>query len=145
MGSLALSIPKCAMENARNIPSSFSSSFSSAAAAPPAAAPLEAAAAPPPDPPDGTEASLLEPSEINYQDISKSLHVNCYMNSLTVLISLPLSSERRVDRRSSSASIPTELRTALISLAEGDELPPSWRRRYAARCFILKVALDAHQ
>ena len=45
--------------------SSFSSAFvSSAAAAPPAAAPPAAGA--PPAPPDGTEASLLEPSEISY-------------------------------------------------------------------------------
>ena len=48
--------------------SPFSSSFfssslgASAAAAPPAAAPPAAGAAAPPDPPDGTEASLLDPS-----------------------------------------------------------------------------------
>ena len=50
-----------------NIPSSFfSSSFSSAA--PPAAAPPAAGAAPP-APPEGTDASLLEPSAINYPEI----------------------------------------------------------------------------
>jgi len=44
--------------------SSFSSSFSSsfAASAAGAAPPAAGAAAPPPDPPDGTEASLAEPS-----------------------------------------------------------------------------------
>jgi hypothetical protein len=46
------------------LPSSFSSTFSSAAAAPPVAAPP--AAPPPPAPPLGTEASLEEPSAINY-------------------------------------------------------------------------------
>jgi len=52
-----------------DVPSSFSSTFSSAAAAPPEAAP-PAAGAPAPDPPDGTDANLLEPSEINYPHIS---------------------------------------------------------------------------
>jgi hypothetical protein len=51
------------------IPSSFfSSAASSAAAAPPAAAPPAAGAAPP-APPEGTEASLLEPSAINYPEL----------------------------------------------------------------------------
>lgn len=57
----------------------------------------------------------------------------------TSLMSLPSSSERSFSRRSSSASIPTESRTDLMSSAEGEELPPRPRRRYAARCFILYV------
>lgn len=48
----------------KNIPSTFSSSFS-AAAAPPAAGAPPAAAGAPPAPPEGTEANLLEPSVIN--------------------------------------------------------------------------------
>merc|ERR1711977_756619 len=99
--------------------SSFSSAFSSAAAPPEAAAPPAAGAAPP-APPDGTEANLLEPSVINSW------------------MSLPLSSEIRVERRSSSASIPTDSRTALTSDSDGEVLPPMVRGRYAARCFILR-------
>lgn len=47
----------------------------------------------------------------------------------TSLMSLPSSSLRRVERRSSSASMPTELRTPLMSSAEGEVLPPRLRRR----------------
>ena len=42
-----------------------------------------------------------------------------------------------MERRSSSASIPTDSRTALTSDSDGEVLPPMVRRRYAARCFIL--------
>ena len=48
-----------------------------------------------------------------------------------------MSSEINFERRSSSASIPTDSRTFLMSFSEGEELPPRARRRYAARCFIL--------
>ena len=47
----------------------------------------------------------------------------------TSLMSLPSSSLRREERRSSSASMPTELRTDLMSSAEGEELPAKPRRR----------------
>lgn len=47
----------------------------------------------------------------------------------TSLTSLPFSSARRVLRRPASASMPTDSRTAVMSLAEGEALPPSWRRR----------------
>lgn len=43
------------------------------------------------------------------------------------------------ERRSESASMPTDSRTALTSAADGEVLPPTVRRRYAARCFILTV------
>lgn len=43
-------------------------------------------------------------------------------------------------RRSSSASTPTELRTSLMSEAEGEVLPPRVRSMYAAMCFILAVS-----
>jgi hypothetical protein len=71
----------------------------------------------------------------------------------TSLMSLPLSSEMSLSRRSLSASMPTDSRTScygvsrdrtefanmltLMSLAEGEVLPPRPRSRYAARCFIL--------
>jgi len=60
-----------------NIPSSFfSSSLGASAAAPPAAAPPAAAATA--APPDGTEASLEEPSAISYKKkISVSNHPLC--------------------------------------------------------------------
>ena len=51
--------------------------------------------------------------------------------------SFPFSSEINESRRSSSASIPTDERTPLMSSAEGEVLPPRPKRRYAARCFIL--------
>lgn len=44
---------------------------------------------------------------------------------------------------SSSASIPTEERTSLMSEADGLVLPARLRRRYAARCFILIDVLAA--
>jgi len=47
----------------------------------------------------------------------------------TSLISLPFNSSRSLDRRSSSASIPTEERTSLISDSEGELLPARPRRR----------------
>ena len=47
-----------------NVPSSLGASGAASAAAPPAAAPPAAGAAPP-APPDGTEASLEEPSAIS--------------------------------------------------------------------------------
>ena len=47
----------------------------------------------------------------------------------TSLMSLPSSSEMSLVRRSASASMPTDSRTALMSEAEGLALPPSWRRR----------------
>lgn len=59
--------------------------------------------------------------------------------TLTSCKSLPSSSLINLSNRSSSASIPTDERTFLTSLAEGDVLPPSPRRRYAARCFIFLV------
>ena len=78
--------------------SSFSSSLAagaSASAAPPAAAgAAPPAAAPPPEPPEGTEASFSDPE------------------AMSSLMSLPSSSEMSLFRRSSSASIPTALRTA---------------------------------
>jgi len=111
-----------------NVPSSFSSTFSSAAAAPPEAAP-PAAGAPAPDPPDGTDANLLEPSEINYPYISHEFCGDILFSAHTSWRSLPLSSEMRVLRRSSSASMPTDSRTVLTSLAEGVEFPPRERRR----------------
>jgi hypothetical protein len=49
---------------------------------------------------------------------------------------LPLSSERRLSRRASSASTPTDSSTFFTSAADGDAFPPVWRRRYAAMCFI---------
>ena len=52
---------------------------------------------------------------------------------MRALTSLPSSSEMSFSRRSSSASMPTALRTFLMSAAEGEALPPIWRRRYAAR------------
>lgn len=55
-------------------------------------------------------------------------------------MSLPSSSLRRELRRSSSASMPTELRTVLMSSAEGEVLPARPRRRKAARYFILTVS-----
>ena len=51
----------------------------------------------------------------------------------TSLMSLPSSSERSFSRRSSSASMPTDSRTPLMSFALGLVLPPRPRRRYAAR------------
>jgi len=62
----------------------------------------------------------------------------CYRTSSMLL---PSSSEMSFSRRSSSASMPTDSRTALTSLAEGEVLPPSPRRRNAAKCFIL-IAVD---
>lgn len=59
----------------------------------------------------------------------------------TSLMSLPSSSEMSLSRRSWSASIPTDSRTALTSSADGEALPPRPRRRYAARCFILICSL----
>lgn len=44
-------------------------------------------------------------------------------------------------RRSSSASIPTEERTVLMSSTEGDSFPAMPRRRKAAMCFILEVVI----
>ena len=51
--------------------------------------------------------------------------------------SLPLSSLSNFSKRSSSASIPTDSKTPLISSADGEVLPPKPRSRYAARCFML--------
>lgn len=68
-----------------------------------------------------TEANFAEPSE---------------MSSPT---SLPLSSEMSLDSWSSSLSIPTALRTPLMSLALGEALPPIWRSKYAAMYLILSV------
>lgn len=113
-------------------PSSFSSSLGASAAAPPAAAPPAAA---PPPPPDGTEASLVLPSEISCHQLvstAKMLRSRTWAVEpvrRTSLISLPLSSERSVFSRSSSASMPTDSSTALISLADGEVLPPRPRRR----------------
>ena len=116
--------------------SSFSSAFSSAAAgAPPAAAP-PAAAAPPPLPPEGTDASFEEPSWINYCLLDLLLKSTVTVQP-TSLMSLPLSSEISLSRRSSSASMPTDSRTLVTSDFEGLSLPARPRRRYAARCFIL--------
>ena len=55
-------------------------------------------------------------------------------------MSLPLSSEKSLDRRSSSASMPTLDKTFLTSAWEGDP-PERERRRYAARCFIFVKVL----
>ncbi len=48
---------------------------------------------------------------------------------LTSLTSLPSSSAMTLSSLASSASMPTAARTALTSLAEGEALPPCWRRR----------------
>jgi hypothetical protein len=79
-----------------NIPSSFfSSSFSSGA--PSAAAPPAAGAAPP-APPEGTDASLLEPSAINYAEIL-ALHLilrcisYCVVTYLLKILALELRDE----------------------------------------------------
>ena len=63
----------------------------------------------------------------------------------TSLMSLPSSSLISAVRRSSSASMPTEERTSLMSLAEGEVLPARPRRRYAAKCFILRFSADSGQ
>ena len=47
----------------------------------------------------------------------------------TSLMSLPSSSERSFSRRSLSASMPTDSRTAFTSAAEGEVFPPRPRRR----------------
>jgi hypothetical protein len=85
--------------------SSFSSSLAASGAAsasaepPAAAAPPEAAA--PPAPPEGTEASFSEPE------------------AMSSLMSLPSSSEISLSRRSESASIPTDSRTACCDVRLG--------------------------
>lgn len=66
------------------------------------------------------------------------MHIVRYLP--TSLISLPSSSEMSLSRRSSSASMPTDSRTLFTSAADGEVFPPSPRRRYAARCFILDGA-----
>lgn len=121
--------------------SSFSSFFSSAAgAAPPAAGAPPAAAAPPPPPPDGTDASLEVPSLISYNTVSVLLIVvSSVCAHHTSPRSLPSSSEISLSKRSSSASMPTDERTPLTSLAEGEVFPPRPSRRYAARCFIYNL------
>ena len=48
---------------------------------------------------------------------------------LTSLMSLPSSSEMSLESRSSSASMPTVLRSSLMSEADGEALPPVWSRR----------------
>ena len=106
---------------------------------PPAAG---AAPPPPPPPPDGTDASLLVPSEINWVYSSDAIppHMkSCRNHCLPHCMSFPLSSEINLSKRSLSASIPTEERTASMSEALGEVLPPRPRRRYAARCFIVIV------
>uniref|UniRef100_A0A2M4C870 Putative secreted protein n=1 Tax=Anopheles marajoara TaxID=58244 RepID=A0A2M4C870_9DIPT len=103
------------MSSSSDSDSSFFSSFFSAAGA--AAAPPPPAAAGAPDgapPPAGIEDSFSRPEAI-------SSSIDLPFSSVTILVT-----------RAESASIPTELRIFSMSALEGDSLPPSTARRYAA-------------
>ena len=79
-----------------------------------------------------TEASFEDPSAINCDNAWFQSVLEGDMQGprqLTVLMSLPFSSEISLSRRSSSASMPTAERTFLTSLAEGEPFPPIWRSR----------------